>query len=113
MRSFHIRNMDEAIEVLKEWGYKLYAPSYMDDLCFRVVGTNLYIRGYPSRQADIQLRWDYSREDYNLFRRLKRQFWDDHIYFKKLFEMLKNDPEQYYRKFTAGVSGIPTNSESA
>jgi hypothetical protein len=68
MRSFHLRNMDEAIEVLKDWGDKLYAPSHMDDLCFRVFGTNLYIRGYPSRQADIQLRWNYSREDYNLFR---------------------------------------------
>jgi len=89
MRSFHIRNMDKAIELLKEWGYELREPSVLDDLFFQVVGTNLYIRGYRSRQADILLRWDYSREDYNLFRRLKRKFWDDHIYFKKLFETLK------------------------
>ena len=89
MRSFHIRNMDEAIEVLKEWGYELRDPSPLDDLFLRVVGTNLYIRGYPSRQAAILLRWNDSREEYNLFRRLKRKFWDDHIYFKKLFETLK------------------------
>ncbi len=89
MRSFHIRNMDKAIELLKEWGYELHTPSPLDKLFIRVDGTNLYIRGYPSRQADILLRWDYSREEYNLFRRLKRKFWDDHIYFKKLFETLK------------------------
>jgi len=62
MRSFRLRNMDEAIEMLKEWGYELCTPSSLDDLFLRVVGTNLYIRGYPSRQADILLRWDYSRE---------------------------------------------------
>ncbi|MBI1927826.1 hypothetical protein HYR99_26755 [Candidatus Poribacteria bacterium] len=86
---FHIRDMDKAIEALKEWGYELKQPSYMDDLEFQVVGANLFIRGYPSRQADVQLEPDYSRSDYDLFRRLKRKFWDDHIYFKKRFGTLK------------------------
>lgn len=86
---FHIRDMDKAMEVLRGWGYELKQPSYMAPLDFQVVGTNLYIRGYPSRQADVQLKWDYTRSDYTLFQRLKRKFWDDHIYFKKLFETLK------------------------
>ena len=51
---FHIRDMNKAIKVLKEWGYELKQPSYMDDLEFQVVGANLFIRGYPSRQADVQ-----------------------------------------------------------
>jgi len=50
---------------------------------------NLYIRTFSTGQADIQLLWDYSRSDYHLFRRLKRHFWDDYLYFKKLFETLK------------------------
>lgn len=61
----------------------------MDRFEFQVIGTALYLRGYPSRQADVQLEWDYTPSDYRLFRRLKRQFWEDHIYFKKLFETLK------------------------
>jgi len=89
MPSFHIRDMDKAMEVLKGWGYELKRPSFMDRFEFQVIGTALYLRGYPSRQADVQLRWDYTRSDYHLFRRLKRKFWDDYIYFKKLFETLK------------------------
>ena len=77
------------MEVLKGWGDELKHPSFKDPLGFQVVGTNLYIRGYPSHQTDVQLEWDYTPSDHRLFRRLKRQFWDDPIYFKKLFEALK------------------------
>jgi hypothetical protein len=87
--SFHIRDMDKAVELLKKWGYELKQPSFMDALEFQVVGTNLYIRGYPSRQAHIDLEWEYTHSDYNLFQRLKQKFWNDHVYFKKLLETLK------------------------
>ena len=71
-----------------EWAYEL-KPTVGNPFAFYVPGTNLYIQTFSTRQADIQLRWDYSRSDYNLFRKLKRRFWDDHLYFKKLFETLK------------------------
>ena len=85
---FRIRNSDKALELLKQWGYEL-KPQIGNAFAYQVIGTNLLIQTFSTRQADIQLRWDYSREDYNLFRRLKRRFWDDHLYFKKLFETLK------------------------
>lgn len=86
---FRIRNADKALELLKQWGYELQKPWNADPFSYQVIGTDLYIRTFSTGQADIQLFWDYSRDDYNLFRRLKRRFWDDHLYFKKLFETLK------------------------
>ncbi|MCH8289845.1 hypothetical protein IH992_01905 [Candidatus Poribacteria bacterium] len=85
---FRTRNADKALELLKEWGYEL-KPTAGNPFSFDVLGTNLYIQTFSTGQADVQLLWDYSRSDYNLFRRLKRKFWDDHLYFKKLFETLK------------------------
>ena len=85
---FRIRNADKALELLKQWGYGLQKPWNADPFSYQVIGTDLYIRTFSTGQADIQLLWDYSRDDYNLFRRLKRQFWDDHLHFKKLFETL-------------------------
>ena len=84
---FRIRNADKALELLKQWGYQLQKPWNADPFSYQVIGTDLYIRTFSTGQADIQLLWDYSREDYNLFRRLKRRFWDDHLYFKQLWFM--------------------------
>ena len=80
---FRIRNAYKALELLKQWGYELQKPWNADPFSYQVIGTDLYIRTFSTGQADIQLLWDYSREDYNLFRRLKRRFWDDHLYFKQ------------------------------
>ena len=84
---FRIRNADKALELLKQWGYELQKPWNADPFSYQVIGTDLYIRTFSTGQADIQLLWDYSRDDYNLFRRLKRRFWDDHLHFKKLWFM--------------------------
>ena len=61
----------------------LQKPWNADPFSYQVVGTDLYIRTCSTGQADIQLLWDYIREDYNLFRRLNRRFWDDHLDFNK------------------------------
>ncbi len=85
---FRLRHAGKAMEMLKHWGYQL-KPLIGNSFSYQVLGTNLYLQTFSTGQADVQLLWDYSRSDYNLFRRLKRQFWDDHLYFKKLFETLK------------------------
>ena len=91
---FRIRNADKALELLKQWGYELQKPWSADPFSYQVIGTDLYIRTFSTGQADIQLLWDYSREDYNLFRRLKRRFWDDHLYFKQLWFMQKENAKR-------------------
>ncbi len=91
---FRIRNADKALELLKQWRYELQKPWNADPFSYQVIGTDLYIRAFSTGQADIQLLWDYSREDYNLFRRLKRRFWDDHLYFKQLWFMQKENAKR-------------------
>jgi hypothetical protein len=86
---FRIRNADKALALLKEWGYNFCKPMPADPFHYQVDGTNLYIRVFQTNQADVQLLWDYTPEDYKLFRRLKRRFWEDYLYFKKRFEEMK------------------------
>ena len=107
---FRIRNADKALELLKQWGYELRKPWNADPFSYQVIGTDLFIRAFSTGQADIQLLWDYSRDDYNLFRRLKRRFWDDHLHFKKLWthETKTRRETEHLRKIAKSILKNPT-----